>query len=159
MLNKKVQISVILVISILNFTGCKKESSIELNKEEIISLNMYGLGSSSTEPFVDATYLPYFDISSYSNLKSVVLAVSNIKTFNDLGDVAGTGIWELYDITNGKIIENSMVSSDDIPENNYITSSNFISNFPKGKIKLGIRIASGGAYNVQCGNISLILSR
>jgi len=154
----KTSILIILVITILSFTGCKKDNSIEFNKEVMITL-AYGLGSSTTEGWLYTVNIPYFDISNYSNIKSAVLLVSDIKTSDDNGDVKGEGTWELYDITNGKVIENSIVTSDDTPENDYVSSNNFIDNIPGGKIKLGIHIASEGNYFVQCGNVTLLLSR
>jgi len=154
----KIQISIILAITFLSFTSCKKESTIDFNNEVMISLTQ-GLGSSTTEPIIHTVDLPYFDITNYSNIESVVLSVSDIKTYNDEGDVVGVGTFELYDLTNEKTIESSIVESDDIDENTFKLSSNFKENIPQGKIKLGIKIYSGGDYHVQCSNIYLILSK
>lgn len=154
----KIRNLIILVVTILIFTACKKETSIDNNNEVMIFLTT-GLGASS-EPWIFPADLPYFDISNYSNIKSVVLAVNDIKTTDDFGvDVVGEGSFELYDITNGKTIDNSVVTSEDIVNNTYKSSVNFIDNIPRGKIKLGIRLYSGGAFRVQCRSIYLILSR
>lgn len=157
-MNTKNQILIILAIAFLSFTGCKKETSIEFNNEVMITLSK-GMGCSTVEGWTYPIYIPYFDISNYSNIKSAVLLVSDIKSNDDNGDVIGEGTWQLYDITNDKIIENSDISSDDIPENTYKSSVNFVDNIPNEKIKLGILVKSGGNYLVECGSITLVLSR
>ncbi|HEY9116091.1 MAG TPA: hypothetical protein VIN10_15445 [Bacteroidales bacterium] len=157
----KTQILIILAITFVSFTGCKKDEPIEFNNEVMITLLNSGMGTSDTVTWVYPVSEPYFDISNYSNVKSAVLLVSNIRTseIDSNNDVTGEGTWELYDLTNNKTIENSSVTSDDIPEGTYKSSSNFLNNIPGGKIKLGIRISSGGNYFVSCGNITLVLSK
>jgi hypothetical protein len=157
----KTQILIILSIILLSFAGCKKDEPIELNNEVMISL-IPGMGTSDTAIWIYSVPIPYFDISNYSNVNSATMLVSNIKTYgleNYSDDVTGDGTWELYDLTNDKVIENSAVTSDDIPEGTYKSSANFLNNIPGGKIKLGIRISGGANYSVECGNITLVLSK
>ena len=154
----KIKISILLLFAILTIAGCKKDNFIDLSNEVMIPLTE-GLGGSS-EPWIYSVYQPYFDISNYSNIKSAVLVVSDIKTTDtSLRDLKGEGSFELYDITNNKVIEKSIVKSDDIAANTYLSSANFINNIPKGKIKLGIKIYSNGDFTVQCKSIYLILSK
>lgn len=154
----KNKVSILLLFAIFTIAGCKKDNSIDLSNEIMIPLTE-GLGGFS-EPWIFPVYQPYFDISNYSNIKSAVLVVSDIKTTDSsFRDVKGEGTFELYDITNKKVIENSIVKSDDIAENTYLLSANFINNIPKGKIKLGIKIYSNGDFTSQCKSIYLILSK
>jgi hypothetical protein len=154
----KIKISFLLLFAILTIAGCKKDNSIDISNEIMIPLSE-GLGGNS-EPWIYSAYQPYFDISNYSNIKSAVLVVSDIKTTgSSFNDLIGEGSFELYDITNNKVIERSIVKSDDIAKNTYLTSDNFIDNIPKGKIKLGVKIYTDGAFYVNCKSIYLILSK
>lgn len=154
----KMKISILLLFAILTISGCKKDNFIDLSNEVMIPL-AEGLGGSS-EPWIYSVNQPYFDISNYSNIKSAVLVVSDIKTTDSyFNDLIGEGSFELYDITNNKVIEKSIVKSDDIAENSYLASANFIDNIPKRKIKLGIRIYTDGNFHIECKSIYLILSR
>lgn len=158
----KTQILIILAITFVSFTGCKKDDSIDFNNEVMISLLPNGFGTVDTAIWVAPASEPYFDISNYTNVTTAVILVSDIRTFktDDFStDVSGEGTWELYDMTNDKIIENSGVTSDDIPLGTYKSSSNFLNNIPGGKIRLGVRVSGGANYSVQCGNITLVLSK
>ncbi|WP_159523412.1 hypothetical protein [Sunxiuqinia indica] len=147
-----------MVVCSLILLGCKKDNFIEGN-ELMIALSE-GIGVDMHNTWTRSADLPYFDISSYSNIKSVVMAVSDIKTNDETGnDLIGEASFELYDITNDKPIENSIVISDDIENNSYKSSANIINDIPRQKIKLGIRISSDGDFSASCSHIYLILSR
>jgi hypothetical protein len=153
------KILAVLTIAVLVFSGCKKDDFIDINKEIMISLTGgTGLGG-GPEPWTFTVDLPYFDISNYSNIKSVTMAVNDIKTNTDDADAIGEGTFELVDLTNNQVIENSIVTSDDIATGTYKASANFINNIPKGKIKLGIKVYSNGDFSTDCRSIYLILSR
>lgn len=131
----------------------------DLDKEMVIKLTS-NISNNTAYPHVFSVNLPYFDITAYENLTSVVFIVSDIKTSDyNFNDVIGEGTFELYDITNGQVIENSIISSDDITDNTYLSSQNLIDKIPQEKINLGVRLTSGGDFNSRCGNIYLILSR
>jgi hypothetical protein len=153
------KILAVLTIAVLVFSGCKKDDFIEIKNEVIIELSDDYIGS-MMEPSTYPAHLPYFDISNYSNVKSVIMAVNDLKTFgSDATDVIGEGSYELVDLTNNQVIENSIVSSDDIAAGTYKASANFINNLPKGKFKPGIKIYSNGDYTTVCQGVYLILSR
>jgi hypothetical protein len=154
----KIKSFTMVVVCSLILLGCKKDDFIESN-ELMISLSG-DIGAGKYNTWTHSAELPYFDISSYSNIKSVVMAVNNIKTSDETGnDVIGEASFELYDITNDKPIENSIVISDDIENNSYKSSANIINDIPRQKIKLGIRVSSDGDFSTSCSHIYLILSR
>lgn len=68
-------------------------------------------------------------------------------------DTIAEGSFEPYDLTPHKVIENSIITSDDQPEKEYAQSANFISSLPKEKIQLGIRITHGQNYSVYAKNV------
>jgi hypothetical protein len=153
------KILTLLTIAILVCSGCKKDDFIDINKEIMISLTGgTGLGG-GPEPWTFTVDLPYFDISNYSNIKSAIMAVNDLKTYTDASDAIGEGNFELVDLTNNQVIENSIVTSDDIATDTYKASANFFNNIPKGKIKLGIKVYSNGDFTTDCRSIYLILSR
>lgn len=154
----KIKFSIMMLFAVLTLVSCKKDDFIDITQEFMIPISQ-GLQGSS-EPWIYSSYQPYFDISNYSNIKSAVLIVSDIRT-NDssLKDITGEGIFELYDITNDKVIENSIVKSDDIAENTYVSSANFIDSIPNGKIKLGVKLYSNGNFLIHCKSIYLVLSK
>lgn len=131
----------------------------DLDKEMVIKLTS-NIGNNTADPYVYTVNLPYFDITAYENLTSVIFVVSDIKTSDySYNDVIGEGTFELFNMTNDQVIENSIIESDDIPENTYLSSQNLINYIPQEKINLGVRVTSGGDFNSRCGNVYLILSR
>jgi len=153
----RIKILILLLVAILTVTGCKKDNFFDLSNEVMIPL-ADGLGG--RDPWVYSVSQPYFDISNYSNIKSAVLVVTDITTTDSSNnDLIGEGSFELYDLTNNKVIEKSIVRSDNIDENTYLASANFIDHIPRGKIKLGIKIYTDGAYTVHCRSVYLILSK
>ena len=150
----------LILVYTLILLGCKEDNFLE-SEEIMISLTeSVGIGANNGESWIYAVELPYFDISSYPNIRSVVMTVNNIRTRDASGnDVTGKGSFELYDITNDKPIANSIIESDDTEENSYKASANFINDMPGERIKLGIRISSNGDYTIDCSHIYLILSR
>jgi len=156
----KIKFSIIVTIMALFFFGCQKETEVILDKE--VSIILFGGAGNATEtPLVHiSNSIPYFDISNYSEIKSAKLVISDIKTFDEnFEDVPGEGTFSLYDITNDRVIENSTIKSDDIPEHSFLSSDNFLSKLPKGKIKLGVQITGGTTFSAECRNISLVLTR
>lgn len=155
---KKKNSYAIFVVIILIFSGCSKDDYIYFDKEVIIHLAS-NIGADS-EPYVHVTEPPYFDISNYSNVKSVKILASDIQTIDSYGnDLAREGKIELYDFTNNKVIENSFIISDDTQENEFVSSANLINDIPEEKIKLGVKITAGSDFVLVARNVSLVLSR
>ena len=153
----KNQFFILLLLTVFAFVGCEKDTETVLDKEISILL-LPGAGISS-EPWIFAASQPYFNISNYSEINSAVLLVSEVQTWSNTGDIIGEASFELYDMTNDKIIENSKITTDNIDDTTYASSSNFLQNIPKGKIKLGIRISSSEIFSVNGRNFTLVLRR
>lgn len=149
---------------LLLMPGCEKEECDNLDKEVMIRLT-YGVFAETDTSYLYPVALPYFDITNYTQINSAVMVMSGIETrtfyrWPSFGhDTIAPGSFELYDLTNDKVIENSIITSDDQPDNEYIQSANFINSLPKEKIQLGIRITHGKNYSLYAKNAFLILSR
>lgn len=156
--------SLLLAVLYLLNQGCRKEECDNLDKEVMIRLT-YGVFAETNTSYLYPVALPYFDITNYAQIKSVVMVVSGIETstFNrwpSFGhDTIAEATFELYDLTHDKVIENSIITSDDQSENEYAPSANFLGSLPKEKIQLGIRITHGENYSAYAKNAFLILSR
>lgn len=144
--------------------GCKKNECENQDQEVMIRLT-YGVFAETDTSYLYPVALPYFDITNYTQIKSAVMVLSDIETstFNrwpSFGhDTIAEASFELYDLTHDKVIENSIITSDDQPDNEYAQSANFIGSLPKEKIQLGIRITHGKNYSAYAKNAFLILSR
>lgn len=135
-------------------------NGINAGYDKEIILLLGGFLGSNSGPVVEPLELPYFDKTNYVGIDSIILAVENIKTSDYFfNDIIGSGTFELYNMTNNSVIANSSIVSDDIPENTSKYSGNLYKYLPNNKIKLGIRITSGGDFNASCGNIYLIMVR
>ena len=116
--------------------------------------------SNDPNPVVSASELVLFSKSFYPQIDSAIFVVFDIKTTDYHSvDLVGQGTFQLFDITHDKVIENSTILSDDIPANSYVKSANLIDNLPNEVADYGIRLFSGGNYNVSCGYVYLILYR
>lgn len=106
--------------------------------------------------------LRLFNINNYTNIDSAVFVAYDIKTATDCcsgSDVRKKLKIELFDLTNGKPILNSLIESDDIPKGTFAHSKNFINNLPGGDIELGTRVIFDRRYFAGASDMYLILYR
>lgn len=96
-----------------------------------------GLGNQSAEGWVWSSDLIKFNILNYPGIDSVILVVINAKSYDSSSNI----IFDLYDITNDMVIENSEVKTNNTLETQLI-SSNIFSGIPKQEINLGLKIRS-----------------
>ncbi len=112
-----------------------------------------GVGSHSVEGWVWSKTLVKFNILNYPGMDSVILVVIDAKTSDSSSNI----IFDLYDITNDMVIENSEVRTNNTLETQLI-SSNIFSEFPKQEIDLGLKIRSEvDGVNGDCRNTYLFL--
>lgn len=145
--------------------GFKILSGIDLNKNNILDINEiqntqyicngddggydkqiriyfpangYGYGTSSINGSIESIEcISNFDISSYLNADSIVFG-SYLNTWNT--NVSCT--IDLYDMTNGNVINNTTLTSKSTSWEWKMTSINFLDELPKSPITLGIRMKS-----------------
>ena len=106
--------------------------------------------------------LRLFNKSNYTKIDSAVFVAFDIKTATDCCsgfDVRKKLKIELFDLTNGQPIINSLIESDDIQKGTCVRSSNFINNLPSGNIELGTRLIFDKKYFAGISEMYLILYR
>lgn len=104
----------------------------------------------------------FFNKNNYTNIDSAVFVAFDIKTATDCcsgSDVRKKLKIELFDLTNGHPILNSLIESDDIPKGTFARSNNFINNLPSGDIELGTRLISDKNYFAGISEMYLIIYR
>jgi hypothetical protein len=101
-----------------------------------------------------------FDIRNYPSIDSAVFVVFGVGTYDSNGQpkiVDGT--FQLYDDTNGQVIANSSIVSDDIPLGVFKMSRNFIKDLPQQSINLRTDVLTDPTSNIISQNSYLILRR
>lgn len=127
-----------------------------------IMFQLGGLNSLNKDTFIYDSRLMLFNKSNYTKIDSAILVVYGIRTkINccDDSNVAKTLKVELYDLTNKRVIDNSIIESDDIPHGSYIKSKNFISNLPNGNVDFGLRLIFDKNYYAFIEDSYLVLYR
>lgn len=118
MKRKLLTFGLLLPVMYILMPGCKKEECNNPDKEVMIRLT-YGVFAETDTLYLYPVALPYFDLSNYAQIKSAVMVMSGIETktfyrWPSFGhDTIAQGSFELYDLTHDKVIENSIITSDD----------------------------------------------
>jgi hypothetical protein len=124
--------------------------------DKMIIINLLGSGYTTSSSWVlaDIGILRDFDIDNYIDADSISFG-TYCNTFN----ASNKCNIELYDLTNNKSIENTQIYSNIYNASVWTsTKINFISNLPKGKINLGVRIKSeieGSGVSCSSGILSI----
>ncbi|MGE5428409.1 MAG: hypothetical protein ACM3O8_10970 [Methylococcaceae bacterium] len=106
--------------------------------------------------------LRLFNKNNYTKIDSAVFVAFDIKTATDCcsgSDVRKKVKIELFDLTNGQPILNSLIESDDIQKGSFARSKNFINDLPSGDIELGTRLIFDKKYFAGTSEMYLILYR
>ncbi|MCC9017330.1 DUF7151 family protein [Flavobacterium lipolyticum] len=138
--------------------GVKIESGIDLNNNKIldnseIQVTKYVCNGNGGIVFVEVrvslpTVNPLFvnattkgirfDIRDFKDVKSVVLEASPY-----VGNSNNYALVELYNITDGKVIANSLVRSNNLPNAiKYLESNEILNELPQKEVKLGVKLSS-----------------
>ncbi|QXP53591.1 hypothetical protein [Cellulophaga sp. HaHa_2_1] len=97
----------------------------------------FGGNTTSTTPIIGGSLIN-FDKNFFVEVDSIVFAADPY-----VGDISNTSFVELYDRTNEEPIANSLLSSNNLPEDaQFLYSENIINQLPDGEITLGIRFWS-----------------
>jgi len=130
---------------------CNGDGATELRYDFNFMANTYWYTTSS-EILSQSYGIPDFNISNFLGVDSIILG-AYIKS----KDVNTNCTLELYDFTNGSVIENSSISTN---SNDYIwvtTDQNFLESFPDESIDLRLRLSSDNGSEVDCSISRLIL--
>ncbi len=166
----------LIITSVLLFNfGCKKEGPVgpmgpagqnaAMDKQIRFELWRINSGVSDTAIFTienSGSGINQFNIDNYAQIDSAVFVVYDIITRDiccESSDVQKAVKLELYDLTNGSVITNSEIVSDDIPRGNFVASKNIKNNFPKKTIDLGVRMIFDKKYFASTGKMYLFLYR
>ena len=156
------------------FIGCVKEgpmgpagiNGLDGGSDKQIRFELgYFISAGDTliaDPQNSPTGIQQFNIDNYVGLDSAIFLIYSIGTYKDCcggADTIANTRFEIYDLTNDQPIVNSEIVSDDIRPGSFVVSKNFLQNFPKQTIDLGVRIISGEGIYTQTGNAYLFLYR
>jgi hypothetical protein len=136
-------------------SGVDENSNNQLDSNEIQQTNYVcnGNGNYDKETIFQFAEFGYYT-SSAQGIIHKDLGIDNFNITNYVADSASFSCYlyttdvnvksmvELYDITNNKVINNTLLTSNSLTYELKTTTLNFIDQFPKSPIKLGCRIRS-----------------
>lgn len=135
--------------------SCDEE--ILYDKEVRLYFNLLGgIGGCTTAPMIllEPNYLRHFNKKNYPNIKTI--------TFTALikGENSNKNIIELYNVTDGIVVEKSLISTSSL-EHTWVDSEDILNSLPEKEIDLSISMRSENAATSSCEIIGaeLILKR
>jgi hypothetical protein len=133
-------------------TGIDDNRNNELDSNEIQETNYVCNGNYNKETVINFNYDISYGTGSVQGVIPTQLGIDNFNITNYLSDSASFSCYlftgnanakcqvELYDMTNNKVIANTLLTSNSVIWELKTTTVNFINEFPKNYIKLGCRI-------------------
>jgi len=132
---------------------CNGQNGTSTPTDKQVILSDYTGGNTTTSTTTGDIYatFPDFDKNNYQNVDSIIFCA----TAWSYGPKA---LIELYNISDGVVIDNSLITATESFNNRKIhKSSNILNNLPTSKKEIGVRIRSAAAGNTALGMVYLII--